>query len=227
MLIAVLLVAGVAAIVVHHPSSRASGSAASRGQSTSTTRPVAAQPSASTTTTTTKPTGTRRLVDANDHLSLEVPAGWQVASSAGALSDEIQAIKSSDPQLAAVADQVLAALNTVQVGVFALDAPSGTVLYTYGTNDPGVTSVSQVSSTPLVTQLKGLGATNIVSSNVSLPIGSAKQVSAQVVIGGVPVAEVVDLLVLHKRVVVLAIGVRGSQSPAALVHQIQSSLASA
>lgn len=198
--IVLLLVAGVTGVVVHHRSRSARAT----------------------------PTGYQRLIDRPDHLSLAVPASWQEPPlNAGVLSGEIQALRTTDPQLALLYDIALSALQKFQVGVFAVDRATGTSLFTYGTVDPKIHSVEQISPAPIVAQLNQLGARNVGATRVQVPIGGAVEVSAELLIGGVTVSELVDYLVVHDRLVVLVLSGRGTQPPRVLLHKIESTLAPA
>jgi hypothetical protein len=197
---AALLLAAVAGVVVHHG-----------GQSAAAT-----------------PRGYRRLVDRPDRLSLAVPAGWQEPPlNADALTSDIQGLRTSDPQLALLYDIALSALEKFQVGTFAVDGATRTSLFTYGTVDPKIRSVEQISSGPIVAQLNELGALNVGATRVRVPLGGAVQVSAELLIGGVTISELVDYLVVRGRLVVLVLSVRGTQPPHTLLHQIESTLAAA
>ena len=197
---AALLLAGVAGVVAHHSAKTAAAT----------------------------PRGYRRLVDRPDHLSLAVPAGWQEPPlNAGTLSGDIQGLRTSDPQLALLYDIALSALQKFQVGVFAVDGATRTSLFTYGTVDPKIRNVEQISSGPIVAQLNQLGALNVGATRVRVPLGGAVQVSAELLIGGVTISELVDYLVVRNRLVVLVLSVRGTQPPRPLLHQIESTLAPA
>ncbi len=157
-----------------------------------------------------------------------MPAGWQEPPlNAGSLSGEIQGLRASDPQLALLYDIALSALEKFQVGVFAVDGVTRTSLFTYGTVDPKIHSVEQISSGPIVAQLNHLGARNVGATRVRVPLGGAVQVSAELLIGGVTVSELVDYLVVRNRLVVLVLSARGTQPPRALLDKIESTLAAA
>lgn len=174
------------------------------------------------------PDGYQRLVDRADHLSLAVPGSWQVPTlTAGRLSNEIQGLKTADPQVTALADLALATLQKVQLGVFALDAATKTVLFTYGADDPGARTVDPASTAQLITELDKLGAKNVQATKVHLPLGTAEQVSAQVTVAAMTVSELLDVLVAHDRVVVIVLAVRAGQPPTSLLRKINSTLAPA
>lgn len=197
--VVVLLVAGIAGAIIN------------RGSGTSST-----------------PANFQRLVDRSDHLSLAVPSAWQVPMlSAGTLSTQIQDLKASNPQLAPLADILVAVLQTNRLGAFAIDPATQTSLFAYGTNDPQVKSVDQISGPTIITRLQAVGAKDVRVTTVHLSLGAAKQVSDQLTLGAITISEVVDYLPRDGRLVAIVLVAPGAQPPAALLHQVQGTLKAA
>jgi hypothetical protein len=181
----------------------------------------------SSTTAAVTPAGYQRVVDTADGLSLAVPAGWRVLNlTTGQIGSELQALKSSQPQLAPVLDLALASLRQVSPGVFAVDVATRTTLFSYGVTAGGIRNLGDVHTPDVVASLNGLGAKNIQTMHNHLDVGDALRVSLQLPVGVATVSELVDYMVLRGRVVVIVLASRGTQAPTALMHQIEATLAS-
>ena len=224
-LVVVLLAAGVFGAATVHPKKSAA-------PPTATTQPV---PSKTTTpaptTTVATPAGYTRLTDAIDHLSLAVPGGWQAPGvTNNSLASALQAMKAQNPTLAPLLDNALGALTSIQVGVFAVEVPSRTTLYAYGMDVPGVTSADQLSATDVAKQVQAVGGKNVQVTVVHLPIAgagqvAAGQVSAQLTVNKVTIAEALDYFVINARLISIVVSTRGTKPPLTVLHQIEPTLA--
>jgi hypothetical protein len=226
-LVVVLLAGGIFGAATVHPKKTAAPAA-----TTTTTKPVAAKSTVpATTTTVATPAGYSRLVDATDHLSLAVPAGWQApAVTNHSLASALQAMKAQNPTLAPLLDNALGALTSIQVGLFAVDVPSRTTLYAYGMDVPGVTSADQPSATDVAKQVQAVGGKNVQVTVVHLPIAgvgpvAAGQVSAQLTVNKVAIAEALDYFVINARLISIVVSTRGTKPPLTVLHQIEPTLA--
>jgi hypothetical protein len=218
-LILALLASGLAGVAVHHGDRDVVVPQAGAGK----TAPTVTGPTTTATTVApapVTPAGFRRVTDTVDHLSVAVPSSWRTpVLTAGSVNAQLKAYAVKDPQLAPLINAALSAAGKIDLGLFAADPTTRRVLYIYGIDVPAGTTTDSI---PLpVAELTALGAKNIESSQLQLPVGKADQVSLQLLVKNVTVSQIADFFVLGTRLVYAVLATPGSQPDASVFRQIQ------
>jgi hypothetical protein len=171
------------------------------------------------------PPGFKRISDGVDQLSIAIPIGWQtVPVTTGSLTDALKSFEATNPELRSLIDPAVAASGQYQVGTFALDSLTRTILFTFGTDVPAGTSIDAAPIGDFAREVTRVGGQNVRTSRVQLPVGRSYQLAFELTVKGVTVAEMFNIFVHANRVVFLEMVSPVGVDRSGLYRQVQESL---
>lgn len=180
---------------------------------------------AATTAAEPTPPGFRRISDGVDQLSIAVPNDWRtVPVTTGTLTDALKSFEAANPELKSLLDPAIAASGQYQVGTFALDSVTRTILFTFGTDVPAGTSIDDAPISDFVKAVTKLGGRNVQSKRVQLPVGKSNQLSFQLTTKGISVTEMFNIFIHANRVVFLELVAPVGVDQTSLYKKVQDSL---